>query len=581
MNSLVLLRAARTPASFTVNRRAHKIFIHRDAFALNPSDRNALEAALQLGGPVTAAAVGGAPADDALRQALAVGAARALCVNDSALVEGDAGALTRIFQRVAERAGGVELIVLGADSLADDSGPLGARLAAALGWPLIEDAHRIEVNGADVDAVVAAGPRFERRRCSRPAVVTVARDSNKPRLAPGARIINVYSTPEAVEKICPGDLGLKADDLAPSAERRGEAYPPEREPGTQLEGAPQQLARQLAALLTRQLAPLEGAEIPLPDRAPAPAVDALSAESFSDIWVAVPDSAAAPLLGEARRLADTLGCYVHAVVTDPGLAEMAITCGADRVHPVAAAQWGAFWAAQRPEFAFFPVSLNGFAAWLAETLRAGLLTDARALAVDDATRALRGAHPVYGGDYLLDLALPTFAKIATLDARHLPEAYADPSRSGEIVEAPAPGEAAAPTVQNLGRADYARQTWRPLSKARFIVSVGRGVKDEATVALARQLAARFGGELAGDQSARDAGWIDEAHQVGVTAQEVAPDIYLALGIRGDTIHNAALAGARQIIAVYPRAEASIFTAADAGVVLDPRSFLPLLLAQLA
>jgi electron transfer flavoprotein alpha subunit len=302
----------------------------------------------------------------------------------------------------------------------------------------------------------------------------------------------------------------------------------------------------------------------------------LTSATYSDIWVVLPDPSALPLLGEARRLADGLGCYVHAVIGDESQSEKVIALGADRVH--VAAVPGLFLHTQRPEFAFFPISRNGQAARAAQHHKAGLITDARHLSVDEASRALLGSHPVYGGEYCLDFAITSSAKFATLDARRLPEAYADPNRSGEVV--PNEFKVGEPPVRNLGPVDYMPQQWRPLSKAKVIVSTGRGVKDVEGLELVRQLADRLGAALAGDQSARDSGWVDEAHQVGVTAQEVAPDLYLAIGIRGDTIHNAAIANARQVIAIHQNPEAPIFSVADYCVVADPKEFLPKLLAQL-
>jgi electron transfer flavoprotein alpha subunit len=103
---------------------------------------------------------------------------------------------------------------------------------------------------------------------------------------------------------------------------------------------------------------------------------------------------------------------------------------------------------------------------------------------------------------------------------------------------------------------------------------------DAAVQMARELAGRLGAEVGGDRSARDSGWVDEAHEVGVTSQEVAPDVYLTLGIRGDTVHNAAITGARLVIAVHPAANAPIFQAADAGIVGEPAEFIQALLAVL-
>lgn len=303
----------------------------------------------------------------------------------------------------------------------------------------------------------------------------------------------------------------------------------------------------------------------------------LAAANYADMWVAVPEAGALPLVAEARRLADMLGCYVHAVVGAAELAEAAIAAGADRVHVAEAA--GLFLAEQTPEFAFFPVDKGHQAALAAQRHRAGLITDARNLQIDENTRALLGAHPVYGGDYFLQMAVTSPAKFATLDPRLLPEPYFDQGRSGEVV----PNEWTAPTmpIHDRGPAEgFTPQAWRPLQKARRIVAVGRGLKDAAGFALAQQLAAKLGAEIAGDRSAQDLGWIDEDRVVAVTGQEVAPELYLAFGIRGDTVHNAALARAKRVIAVHANPAAPLLAVADEAVVGEPAEVLRQLLAVL-
>jgi len=68
--------------------------------------------------------------------------------------------------------------------------------------------------------------------------------------------------------------------------------------------------------------------------------------------------------------------------------------------------------------------------------------------------------------------------------------------------------------------------------------------------------------------------------VGVTGQEVAPDLYVAVGISGDTIHNAAVTGARQVIAIHANPAAPIFKVADLGLVGEPKDVLTALIAAL-
>ena len=310
----------------------------------------------------------------------------------------------------------------------------------------------------------------------------------------------------------------------------------------------------------------------------------IAAATAADVWVVWPAGAPLPaspaglaLVGEARRLADGLGCYVHAIVADEAAAQSAIACGADRVHVTADA--ATYLASQQPEFVLFSSADNARAAATAQQLKAGLITDvAGSIDVDGDTRALRGSHAVYSGEYFLDLAVTSAVKMATLDTRRLAAPAPDPGRSGEVIASDLP-----PALQrwrDLGAADYQPPHWRPLSKARIIVSAGRGLRDAEGFAMAAQLAQRLGAELAGDRSARDFTWIDEYHEVGVTAQEVAPDLYIALGIAGDTVHNAAIARARCVVAIHPNPAAPIFTVADLGLAAEPKEVLPAIIAAL-
>ncbi len=315
------------------------------------------------------------------------------------------------------------------------------------------------------------------------------------------------------------------------------------------------------------------------------ALSALLGEDLSttaaDVWVILLDGgdAASPaelaLVGEARRLADGLGCYVHAVVLQEELAQPVLTHGADRAHVTA--DPAAYLAQQQPEFVLLSAEHNALAAGLAQHFKAGLITDVPgAVAIDPDTRALLASHPVYAGEYCLDLASTSAVKLATLDTRTLTTTPADPSRLGEVIHSDL--SPAAVRVRDLGPTNYQPPQWRPLSKARIIVSAGRGLRDAEGFALANQLAQALGAELAGDRAARDLGWVDEAHEVGVTGQEVAPELYIALGIAGDTIHNAAITNARQVIAIHPNPAAPIFKAADLGLVAEPKDTLPALIA---
>ena len=254
MNTLVILHPIQDPLGLTVNRRAQKVFVNRRQYVFNPSDRNALEAALRLGGHVTVVGFGGGPAEQVLRDARAMGAARAIQIKDSALQQADALALTHVLQRVVEQLGNVDLVLSGGEVVDADFAQIGPRLAQALDWPIILDAHRVEAGDGARRAVRAIAPRgavFHNAEADLPAVITIARDSNKPRYAHAGRVVAAYTASNAVEVWNAADLGLSEAELTSVAEQRGESFPPERELGKRLEGDIDEVARQAAEIIQK------------------------------------------------------------------------------------------------------------------------------------------------------------------------------------------------------------------------------------------------------------------------------------------------------------------------------------------
>src|SRR5204863_2664361 len=104
-----------------------------------------------------------------------------------------------------------------------------------------------------------------------------------------------------------------------------------------------------------------------------------------------------------------------------------------------------------------------------------------------------------------------------------------------------------------------------LGQAERIVSVGRGIKSEEHIALAKQLADALGGELAASGPICDSGWLPMDRQIGSSGQTVAPKLYFALGISGAIQHVVGMKGARTVIAVNKDSEAPIFEIADYAV----------------
>ena len=101
-----------------------------------------------------------------------------------------------------------------------------------------------------------------------------------------------------------------------------------------------------------------------------------------------------------------------------------------------------------------------------------------------------------------------------------------------------------------------------LTQAEIIVSVGRGIKEQKNIDLAKQLADALGGELAASRPICDNGWLPMDRQIGSSGQTVAPKLYLALGISGAIQHIVGMKGSRSIVAINKDSEAPIFEIAD-------------------
>jgi electron transfer flavoprotein alpha subunit len=286
-------------------------------------------------------------------------------------------------------------------------------------------------------------------------------------------------------------------------------------------------------------------------------------------------------IGAARSVKDALGGPVVVAVLGSqtgGIADTLNLPGVDEIVTVAtpgdhfdphiyeecALQLGQKY---RPELILFGHTVNGMAcaAAVAARLGAGFASDVLALGADAAgIVATRGA---YGNKVCLEVEF-TGRKIVVLALRGatypVPEGQGSAALSSFAVDL---GEAAA-QMQHTAYIE-APPSNIDISKAEFILSVGRGIQEKDNLPRFEALADRLGFTFGCSRPIVDSGWLPKPHQVGQSGKVAsACKVYIALGISGAVQHLYGMKHVDTIIAVNTDPEAPIFNVATYGACID-------------
>jgi electron transfer flavoprotein alpha subunit len=225
--------------------------------------------------------------------------------------------------------------------------------------------------------------------------------------------------------------------------------------------------------------------------------------------------------------------------------------------------------AQRPSLVLVGYTIDslGFGPAVAARGDLGFASDVTAVSWADGPVAQRGA---YGDKLVAELEFPgKDCTLLMLRTGACAPAQPHPSHpAGSVparqVEVALDGVAA---TEHLGFEEVP-DTGVDITKAPFLVSIGRGVEDKDELPRFEALAERFGATLSVSRPLVDAGWVPSARQVGQSGRTVKPRVYLALGISGAVQHLAGMRTAETIIAVNTDPEAPIFGVAHYGAVAD-------------
>lgn len=223
-------------------------------YEVNEPDVYALEEGLQLkeklGGEVIVCSLGPARASQAIKEALAKGADRALHLDDPAFAGLDAHGTARVLA-AAIRKENPDLVLTGLQS--DDFGfaQTGVILAEMLDLPHSTIVMEIQAEGekSRVKRELEGG-WFQWIEMPLPAVLTIQSGINKPRYATLKGIMAAKKKP--LQTLAAEDLGLDAEALKPR-QVISRVYVPQKSAQTEfIEGRPKEIAEQLVDKLKNQ-----------------------------------------------------------------------------------------------------------------------------------------------------------------------------------------------------------------------------------------------------------------------------------------------------------------------------------------
>ena len=293
------------------------------------------------------------------------------------------------------------------------------------------------------------------------------------------------------------------------------------------------------------------------------------------------------VLSEGRRIADTLGCPLTAVVLGAGedISKELGQYGADRilvadnqalreyVNDAYTNVIADIIDKENPCVVILGASTQGkdLSARIAARINAPLAMDCVAVQVENNNLVV--TRPMYGGKILAEVSLDGKPQIAAIRPNSM-----------SIVKTAGAGSVEKLDV-DIGKTDLTFIEKRletgkvELTEADVIVSGGRGMGG-SDFSIIEELADLLKGAVGASRSAVDEGWRSLSDQVGQTGKVVSPNLYIACGISGAIQHLAGMSSSRVIVAINKDPDAPIFSKADYGIIGDLFEIVPLIIGEI-
>ena len=226
MNIAVCVKQIPDPASpVELDPSTHRL-VRPEEQVLDDTDRYGLEVGLQLAeeneGTVTIVSMGPSGSMQGIRQALAMGADRAVVIDDPSLEGADALTTARVLAAAIAR-NPFDVVIAGVESTDGFSGVVPQMMSELLDVPALTFARKVEVEGSTVRIERQTAGGYDRVEATLPVLLAVTAGVVEPRYPTFKGIMAAKSKP--VEQLTAAELGVdttagqQISSVAPAPER--------------------------------------------------------------------------------------------------------------------------------------------------------------------------------------------------------------------------------------------------------------------------------------------------------------------------------------------------------------------------
>lgn len=220
---------------------------------INPYDEFAIEEALRLkeknGGEVTVISAGPPETQEALLQALAMGADKALMVTDDDVANSDEYTTAVVLAKVLETLE-FDLLLAGWRAIDDGSSQVALRVAELLGLPHVNVVTKLEIEGEKATATREVEGGSEVVEVPLPALITAQKGLNEPRYPSMRGIMQAKKKP--LQKLSLSELGLDPAQMVRKVKPVSYFLPTPRSAGKIIPGEAAEAAKELCRLLREE-----------------------------------------------------------------------------------------------------------------------------------------------------------------------------------------------------------------------------------------------------------------------------------------------------------------------------------------